>query len=501
MFFLTKRQELPRALLIPLLHQRVLGLTVVPVSSSQLNLAWTANTETDLGHYNVYRGTTAGFAVNTATDTPLAQPSTNSYSDTIGLTDSTTYYYKVAAVDSSANIGVLSDEGSAIAGAIFYNVSIPGNKASAMNTGASVRLGEEAFNASSVLVGKHLRSWKVRLKKTGTPSGLVTAKVRKNPGDSVVATFNETIDSTTLGTAFSEYTFTLVNPYTIQTGDRIMIEYGGPAAVQLEIWTADMFDGGNTRRIRNDGSTYINSVNEEIAGTMSSSAPAGTGGDTTPPGKVAGLTVTSISSTRLDLTWTANTETDLGHYNVYRGTTAGFAVNTATDTPLAQPIANSYSNTGLSSSTTYYYKVAAVDSSANIGVLSDEASGTTAGAADTTPPSKVLGLTVIPVSSSQLNLAWTANTETDLGHYNVYRGTTAGFAVNTATDTPLAQPSTNSYSDTNGLIQSTTYYYKVAAVDTSGNIGNVSDEISAITLTGVFYNVAIPGNAAGGSSE
>ena len=171
----------------------------------------------------------AGFAVNTATDTPLAQPSTNSYSDTIGLTDSTTYYYKVAAVDSSANIGVLSDEGSAIAGAIFYNVSIPGNKASAMNTGASVRLGEEAFNASSVLVGKHLRSWKVRLKKTGTPSGLVTAKVRKNPGDSVVATFNETIDSTTLGTAFSEYTFTLVNPYTIQTGDRIMIEYGGPA--------------------------------------------------------------------------------------------------------------------------------------------------------------------------------------------------------------------------------------------------------------------------------
>ena len=57
--------------------------------------------------------------------------------------------------------------------------------------------------------------------------------------------------------------------------------------------------------------------------------------------------------------------------------------------------------------------------------------GTGNGGPDTTPPSKVLGLTVIPVSSSQLNLAWTANTETDLGHYNVYRGTTAGFAVNT----------------------------------------------------------------------
>ena len=55
-----------------------------------------------------------------------------------------------------------------------------------------------------------------------------------------------------------------------------------------------MFDGGNTRRIRNDGSTYINSVNEEVAGTMSSSAPAGSGGDTTPPGKVVDFTVTPI---------------------------------------------------------------------------------------------------------------------------------------------------------------------------------------------------------------
>ena len=263
-----------------------------------------------------------------------------------------------------------------------------------------------------------------KTKKSRIPSGTVTAKVRRNPGDSVVATFSETIDSTTLGTAFSGYTFTLANPYTIQTGDRIMIEYAGPAAVHLEIWTADKFDGGNTRRIRHDGSTYINSANEEVTGTMSSTAPAGTGGDTTPPGKVAGLTVTPISSTRLDLAWTTNPEPDVAHYNVYRGTTAGFAVNTVTDTPLAQPVTNSYSNTGLSSSTTYYYKVAAVDTSANIGILSDEGSGTTAGASDTTPPGKVAGLTVTPISSTRLDLAWTTNPEPDVAHYNVYRGTT-----------------------------------------------------------------------------
>ena len=82
---------------------------------------------------------------------------------------------------------------------------------------------------------------------------------------------------------------------------------------------------------------------------------------------------------------------------------------------------------------------------------------------DTTAPSKVLGLTVTTISASQLNLAWTINTEPDLAHYNVYRGSTAGFAVNTATDSPLAQSATNSFSDT-GLTASTTYYYKVAAL-------------------------------------
>jgi len=36
--------------------------------------------------------------------------------------------------------------------------------------------------------------------------------------------------------------------------------------------------------------------------------------DTTPPAKVAGLTVTTVSCAQLDLTWDANMETDLDHY-------------------------------------------------------------------------------------------------------------------------------------------------------------------------------------------
>ena len=152
----------------------------------------------------------------------------------------------------------------------FYNVAIPSNQSAALNAGGSTRYGVEAANASSVLVTKLLKLWKVRLKKTGTPSGLVSAKIRRKSDDSVVATFIETINSTSLGTTFAEYTFTLANRYTIKSGDRIMIEYSGPASVNIEIWNADQIDGANTRRVRYDGTSYLGGNAVDITGTMSS---------------------------------------------------------------------------------------------------------------------------------------------------------------------------------------------------------------------------------------
>jgi hypothetical protein len=116
----------------------------------------------------------------------------------------------------------------------------------------------------------------------------------------------------------------------------------------------------------------------------------GTGSDTTPPARVTGLSVTTAAGTagqsQLNLAWTANTEPDLNHYNVYRGTVQGFAVTPGITVPVAAPTTNSYSDTGRTSSTTYYYRVAAVDNAGNIGPLSDEASGRTTSTADTTAP-------------------------------------------------------------------------------------------------------------------
>ena len=94
--------------------------------------------------------------------------------------------------------------------------------------------------------------------------------------------------------------------------------------------------------------------------------------DTTPPAKVTGLIITTVSYAQLDLAWNANTEEDLNYYNVYRSTTFGGPYDL-----VSSPTMNSYSDVGLTASTTYYYMVTAVDNSGNEGDASDEASGTT----------------------------------------------------------------------------------------------------------------------------
>jgi hypothetical protein len=160
------------------------------------------------------------------------------------------------------------DDGGTVGG-IFYDVASPGNAAGPLYAGASTRYGEEARISSSVLVGKSLKTLKVRLRRGGSPSGTVRAVVR-NSSDTVVATFSETISASSLTTSYAERTFTLATARTIQTGDRILIEYSGPARVDLEVHTSDQVDGSNTRRVRYDGTSYIGGNTADIVGTMSS---------------------------------------------------------------------------------------------------------------------------------------------------------------------------------------------------------------------------------------
>jgi len=100
---------------------------------------------------------------------------------------------------------------------------------------------------------------------------------------------------------------------------------------------------------------------------------------------------------------------------------------------------------------------------------------------DTMPPAAPTGLQAAAVSSSQIDLTWTANMEADLSYYKVYRSTTSTGTYGKIGSAPKG--TSPNYSDI-GLPSSTTYWYKVTAVDTSGNESLKSAPASATTLPG-----------------
>lgn len=97
--------------------------------------------------------------------------------------------------------------------------------------------------------------------------------------------------------------------------------------------------------------------------------------------------------------------------------------------------------------------------------------------ADTQAPTAPINLVAIPVSSSQINLSWSASTDNvGVTGYRVERciGTTCtGFAE-------IAAPSTANYSDT-GLMAATSYSYRFRAVDAAGNLSMYSNIIGSTT--------------------
>ena len=96
-------------------------------------------------------------------------------------------------------------------------------------------------------------------------------------------------------------------------------------------------------------------------------------------------------------------------------------------------------------------------------------------APDTTPPSEPTDLTAVP-GRTQVTLTWNAPVETDdVNNYQVWRSSslTSGF-------TQAGAPTGTTFT-VGSLKRRTTYYFKVLAVDTSGNIGPFSATVSART--------------------
>lgn len=192
---------------------------------------------------------------------------------------------------------------------------------------------------------------------------------------------------------------------------------------------------------------------------------------TTMPGSLA---ATVASSSQVNLSWSGNA----GNANI-----VGYTVATATNNSFTGATYHyvngagsaSFSKTGLTSGTTYFFAVKAEGTSDSYD--SAFTAFVTATPGTSAVPNAPSGLTASAVSSSRIDLSWTDNSANETG-FELKRATDSAFTQNV---TWIGNIQGTTYSNVS-LSAATTYYYMVRAEGTAGKSA-YSNTVSATTGT------------------
>lgn len=215
-------------------------------------------------------------------------------------------------------------------------------------------------------------------------------------------------------------------------------------------------------------------LSSEVSDIPSDSAPP-------PPPPPGSLKVSDPGTGgRLELSW--GPSTDLVGYYLYRDTGPGSNVER-----MGPFTGTTYVDTGVADGIAYTYRVTAVDSDGN-----ESAPATDSGTShDITPPTPPLGLAVTDLKTgTELQLSWNPSPEQDLAGYNIYRDTAADGKFAIRINDSLLTGSLNE--NDKGLTRNTTYYYKIQAVDTTGNASALS-----VAVAGTPVDKTPPASPAG----
>jgi chitodextrinase len=243
---------------------------------------------------------------------------------------------------------------------------------------------------------------------------------------------------------------------------------GGEYSINSGSYTAaaGTVANGNTVKVRLTASASpgaLASATLTIGGVSAAFDVTTAAPDTTAPTVPGSLTATAVSSSQIDLAWAASSDAvGVTAYHVFRD---GVQIQTLGSATLA------YNDTGLAPSTLYNYGVRACDAAGNCSAQAT-APATTQAPPDTQAPTVPGSFTATPVSSSKVDLAWTASSDAvGVAAYHVFRG---GVQIATLGSATL------SFSDS-GLTAATLYNYGVRACDAAGNC-SVEANASATTL-------------------
>lgn len=251
--------------------------------------------------------------------------------------------------------------------------------------------------------------------------------------------------------------------------------------------------GGTLRWSSTDSTGWMTS---EATGTNSGTIPVRVYTNGNPTGTYSGMvTVTasgypSITKTiPVTVTITSSSGSTTSPTIGYSPTSLSFAGTVGGTNPASKSI--SISNTGggtlswtvsdntgwLSVSPTSGTNTGTTRVTANLsGLAAGTYNGTvtvSASGATNNPRAIPVTFTVSSANTTGVNLTWTANGETDLAGYKVYRATASG-----SYGAPIATVGKTTSYAAGGLTKGTTYFFVITAYDSSGNESSYSNEVS-----------------------
>ncbi len=415
------------------------GLNATVISCSQIDLTWDAVTTAT--SYEIYRN---GTKINSVTSP--------NYSDT-GLQPNTTYSYTVSACN---NAGCSPDTSS-----VTETTSGPPNIPSAPTFG-QVTCDSIVVNWNTVSGATYYDLYRGGNKIASptsppyTDSGLssntsYTYTISACATDCGCSAQSSSSTQSTTGPPGIPSTPTVSNPtcssltvsWSAVTGASSYNLYRNGTLIQSGITTTSYTDTGLA-----SNTTYSYTVSAINSCGTSSQGPSGSGTTTGVPNTPGAPTVSNPTCNSLQISWSA--VSGAASYQLFRN-----------GVQIANPTTTSYTDTGLSSGTTYSYALKACNS-CGCSSTGTNGSGTTTGIPGTpSPPSGTPGCTSV-------FLTWSA--VTGASSYNIYRNATQ-----------IGSSTTTSYTDS-GLSQGNTYFYTISACNSCG-CSSQSSSASVTTLS------------------